>query len=306
VSAGNLTAIESRDVFSVAGTVYTWGDVISAAKARGEWQEVERAAAARVAASGEPDPDTVAEAGRRFRRQRDLLAADDLEDWLASWGLTPDDWWDYVRGSLAREGGAALRALGGPPERAVAVEAICSGFLERAARRLAEDAALAAAAGERVELADLAPLGERRRAAAARPDALEREVEARRLDWTRFECDVLEVLDSNVADEAALCVRVDGQELAKVAAACGGAVTRLEVVLAEAGPELAPHLLATREEELVGPLEVNGAFALLLVRRRTPPSLEDPELRQRAEAEAVRRAVARELRTHVRWLERVV
>ena len=99
-----------------------------------------------------------------FRYERNLLAAEELEAWLDARGLTVSDWNGYLRRLVLRERWAdeleqieAEFAVGDDEvEAALRAEAVCTGFLRRAAERLAEDAALAAA-DDAVETAPTAP-----------------------------------------------------------------------------------------------------------------------------------------------------
>ena len=79
----------------------------------------------------------------------------------------------------------------------------------------------------------------------------------------------------------------------------------MSVYLADVEPELMPSLLAAQPGELVGPVEHDDAFVLLAIHGRTPPASTDPELRQRAETEALERAVARAMESRVEWHEQL-
>ena len=149
-----------RPLFTVAGRTYAWEDVLIAAELRGELATLERqtrqglACLRRLAA--EPDalaPEALRAAAAAFRHEHNLLAADELDAWLAARSLTVADWNAYLRRLLLRDLWAAeldriesLLAVGAEEvEKALPAEASCTGFLRRAAERLAEDAALIAA-----------------------------------------------------------------------------------------------------------------------------------------------------------------
>jgi len=119
-------------------------DVAGYARLRGDWELIEREAAAGAAELlvAEPAREEVEEAARAWRRRRRLLAADDLHTWLRRRGLTIDGWLDYVRRGVAR---ARRRSdpSGSVDYEAIWAEAMCSGRLDVCARELARMVAVA-------------------------------------------------------------------------------------------------------------------------------------------------------------------
>jgi hypothetical protein len=304
--------------------MFFWADVIAAARMWDWWTEIEElarhgvACQRRLAAAGEDlDAREVVDATNDFRYARSLLAGEDLQGWLEHWRLTAAEWRDYMKRMLLRERWAS--ELADTAERfpvsddevasALWPDAVCSGFLERLAVRVAADSALAVAAGEAIE-GDREPALGRIRAAAVRAraraitaDAVAHEIASHSLEWLRLEGGVLEFTEEDAAREAALCIRVDGQPLAEVAAACGLEPGVLSVYVADVEAELSPLLVAARAGELVGPVPCDGGFLLLLVEKKTPPVAADPEVRRRAEERIVDRAADRALRDHLEWHE---
>jgi hypothetical protein len=149
-------------VFSVADRLYSWEDVVLAARLWGEWEAVETrtreglACLARLRRGRETlDERDVEAAANAFRYDRDLISGDEAKAWLERWGLIAEQWKEYLRWTVLRErssGGqaAADAEPAGADETAsyVAVEAICSGDLARFARKLAGRAAVASLARE--------------------------------------------------------------------------------------------------------------------------------------------------------------
>jgi hypothetical protein len=218
---------------------------------------------------------------------------------------------------------------------------VCSGAFTRLARRLAERAAARAclagtpsegdavpAAAESLCLpadsgevaahlfAGLDPTWTRERAAVVAslddvlarlrervltPRAVRSVVSGNELDWTRVGYRALHFPDEGMAREAALCVRADGLGVAAVAAAAGVAMREERRWLDDVPTWLRDAIRAARPGELVGPLRVNGGFALYHVDSKWPPQLDDEEVRRRAEERAVERAVGRAVNEHVRW-----
>jgi hypothetical protein len=315
-----------RPLFTVAGRTYAWEDVLIGAELRGELAVLEQqtrlglACLRRLAA--EPDalpPETLRAAAAAFRHEHNLLAADELDGWLAARDLTVADWNAYLRRLLLRELWApeldriesVLMVGDEEVEAALPAEAACTGFLRRAAERLAEDAALIAEAdavedaGDRAAfIAALTREAEAVRTRAATPADVEREIEARTLDWIRIDAVALELADAEAAREAALCVRVDGRTLTDVAGDSGVPADELVLYLEDVEPELRTPLVSARPGELIGPFERPVGQLLLELRSKTAPSTADPELVRRASAVLTARAVERELRDRVVWHER--
>lgn len=298
-------SIASRSVFSVDGRTFEWADIITAARRDGSWAELEEATRRglvcqkRLAVAGERlGADVIADAARRFRYASNLLAGDELTAWLAHWELTAEDWHGYLVRLLLRERwmgqlvntGSRFSAGADELARAVWVEAVCSGFLTRAANRVAGEAALAAAADDAI-------------GGAVSEAAIAREVALHRLEWLRIDGEMLTVRDEDAAREAALCIRGDGRSLADVAAACDVEPNRLSLYVADADTDLSPALLAAQEGDLIGPIRRDGTFALLLIDTKTPPSTADAKVRQRAVERIVERAVGRAIDEHVEWHE---
>jgi hypothetical protein len=326
-----LITLEDRRLFTVGETVYCWSDVVEFARLRGDWDRVEQetregfACMARLRDLDEElGADELRAAARNFRYARNLVAADELSGWLERFTLTSGQWLDYLRRSLLRGrwGGelpeilAAYPVSGEEAAASVWAEGACSGTLELLAHELAARAATHAYEVEAGEGADEPLDGAerlkrfeveferfRRRAAAAEP--VEREIEANRIEWLRVDCELVELPDEEVAREAALCVRADGRPLAEVAAQAGMVVQRIEGRLDELDAALAPHLLSARSGDLLGPLALADCHALVLVREKVAPSVDDAAVRARAEQAVMQRAVARELNERVLWLERL-
>jgi hypothetical protein len=143
--------------FTVGGDEYHWDDVVLAADLREEWTRVRdrlRQGLACLRASEEredgPEEPEIESAATEFRYSRDLVAAQEMEDWLTRWNVTAEGWMDYVRWSLLRQKWADQIAdllseyspEDGEVDSRIHVEAVCSGDLERFANDLAGRAAV--------------------------------------------------------------------------------------------------------------------------------------------------------------------
>ena len=308
----------AQPVFTVGERTYRWQDVVAAGRRWSSWAAVEArtregiACRLRAEETGDPlTPDEVGQAAAEFRYERHLLSADELEGWLARWGLSLPYWMEWVRRSLLRKRWAAqlstITAAVGTDEVAefVATEAVCSGALEQIAAKLAERAAVADAMDEATDAGSMDDAFQRFCASAASPQAIEREVHAQHVDWLRIECRWLAHEQEDVVREAALCVREDGRDLARVAADAGAHVAQDRIYLETAEPALRGHLLGARRGDLLGPLALAQEFRLIEVVDKLAPSAEDPEIRDRATRVLVRRAVQGEVVNRVRWHEHV-
>jgi hypothetical protein len=313
-------AVREAPVFSAGGRSFNWEDVIEAAGARGDWQELERQTRELlelerlVAAAGElPSTTEVSGAANAFRYERNLLAADELQHWLARWEISVDEWLAFIRRSLLTGRPAVAEDTSvseGELARATWVRAVCSGELRTFARRFAEqiavhvrlhdEAAPTSPGGETFEPADEVDRFCRSQLTEQR---LATEVAANLIGWTRLECHYLVHQDPVVLREAALCVTEDGRELDEVANDAALELKRVSFYLDDIEPSLRTRLLAARPGDLLEPAPMNDAYWLVLVVDRVPPTLEDAALRARAAQAITQRALAAEVSKTVRWHE---
>ena len=224
-------------------------------------------------------------------------------------------------------------------EGAVHAEAAFSGALSRFARRLAAEAAIAQRLAEggapqdepREEAAESTgaptvdvgslPLGfpaeglaERTRALsrlargfdAFRSEVVTAEAVAARVrihqgDWMRVDCRILTVPTEDVAREALLSIQEDGEEMSVVAAGAGAEVREGTFYLEELEPGISDHVLAARKGELLGPLRTGEGFVLVDVLAKRLASVDDEEIRTRAERSLFDSLVERETDDRVLW-----
>jgi hypothetical protein len=309
-AGAQLARLADREVFALRdGRTFTWADVVEGSRLRGDWEEFEQDARRRLCVTTGGDSDAVLQAGWEFRYARGLVSGDDLKAWLAAWGLSTDDWRGYLRRKVsgAPEGPTGEHHALEPPDDAVAVDAICTGFMERAARRLAEDAALAERAGaDTTDLAVLLAAAGLERARLPDADEVARELRRHAVDWTRYAIELLEVATEDMAKEAVLGITLDGQPVSEIAGLSGGRSTRSTTLLADAPTELALHLQSARSGEVVGPIRLASGFAVLVVHERTAPDPEDAALSARAQALVAARAVEREVLSRITWRDAAV
>lgn len=138
-------------------------------------------------------------------------------------------WLEWIRRAVLRDRWS--RELRAEPDAPVPaweddwVEAVCSGVLEQYGVALAERvAALQRYEGEAAKAGEIAALQaalDRLCAEAVTPAALQREVAARWLEWTRADCRCVVAPEQDVAKELVLCIREHRRDLAGVAADAG-------------------------------------------------------------------------------------
>ena len=132
--------------------------------------------------------------------------------------------------------------------------------------------------------------------------AIDKVVGRRRLEWIRIDCRALGFDSEARAREAALCVREDGLSIDTVSADAHVDARDSRFFLEEMDPELRPVFMAANPVDLVGPLLYDGSHTLFRILDKVMPSGADPEVRRRAEASVLARAVADEVQRRVRWL----
>ena len=99
-----------QPVFEVGNETYRWEDVVAFGILTGRLQGIEYRtrqglACAAFAETQDEDPDIedqVDEAAAEFRYARDLVTAEEAEDWLAARGLDTDDWMGVIRREVLR------------------------------------------------------------------------------------------------------------------------------------------------------------------------------------------------------------
>lgn len=283
-----VSGVLERPVFTVGRRQFLWREVAE----RVDWDVLRRAASILPADVSDFDVD---QAAAQFRYDRNLVAGEEMEAWLARWELTVREWRDYLSRRLGGSGGQT-----DIDERLVWVEAVCSGALEREAQELAARAAASEALGE----PDLERALERLVAEAADHSTLESLLEGRRADWIRVDCRTLVFENDAAAREAALCIRDDGMALAEVAEQAAVEIREHSLHLEDAEGDFGQALLSARTGELLGPLPLAGRFVLVLVDEKVEPTLGDPEILRRVQEAARRRAIEREVVNRVTWHER--
>jgi hypothetical protein len=331
-----------RVAFRRDGASYRLADALLCAALAGEWPALEAGILAGVACElrseeeGSPLEDgELAEALRAFRYDRNLIAAEEAQEWLDGWDLTAEDWSAALERQLLRRRWPAERADTvdeyelddeGLAEIAWA-DLVCSGALEALVQGLAERVAVAAGtagADPPPPLAGAAPLppwlgisegesdpavrrlagiiavAEEHRREELSPQKLRAAIAARPLDWTYVEAVRLVLPTEAMAAEAALRVREDGETLDAVGLDVGAPVEKWRGFLETAEAGLRTRLVSASEGELLGPMREPAGLALLQVVSRRVPVESDPVVRAHAERYVWKQATARALEA-IEW-----
>jgi hypothetical protein len=336
----------AETAFNFDGRDLATGQVVLAALRWGEWADLEREV--RTGLVGvqrmERDGTSVADTELRpiliaWRRERNLLSAEDYQTWLADRGLTLEDMSGYLRRSavarLTTDGACDRAEL----VAAVYPEAILAGRLSAWAQRLAqheaarralralgaetprmpaEDVSQLVAAAKHADASGLDEIPvERLRVwgnevlelehassllvdQLAHDEPIERCLSAHSLDWQRFEWEEATFAREDVAREAGLWVREEGLELSAVAEQADTVLT-VGAAYGYEAREIAGMLTGKRPGELVGPVATDSGWRLVLLRERVLPSAADPQLRVRAIDELLEDALAPHLAGRVEW-----
>jgi hypothetical protein len=347
-----MAALAGRPILTVGDTTYHWEDLVLCGHLWGDWPALQQRVAtglaclARLDELEEGDDEDLDEkdveaAAEEFRYARDLVAAEDMEAWLAHRGLDADEWLDCIRRGLllakwADDLDAIVEEFEVEPADVEAVidgEAICTNVAASLATRLAGRAAIharlaqaqpgdaaaeadvqalleglpglpAGASRQRLEsLARLELAWRRFTETQVTPAALRSLVDTNRLDWIRLTVRTVTVATRDVANEIALCVRDDGEDFLATCAQAGQRVTEATWFVDETDGRLRDALVAARAGDLLGPVPIDQGFILVAVLSKVLPVESDPEVRQRAERALLDRLVAREIQDRVTWHE---
>jgi hypothetical protein len=270
-----------------------------------------------------------------------LISAAEFAAWLIDWHVSVSSWVDYLAREVTTGGKwqsdlpeFTTEYAVGPDEleQHFTAEAVCSQQFPNWCMQLAARAAAACQAGDRpLEHArdvDWKPLGSRLlnwpdfgdagertlrevmrldwaydeiKKRVASHECLEKQVQYHDLAWTCVEGYLARFDRDEVAEEAAWCVRADGEPLATATGRGQGSLQFVRIFVCDADPEFGGMLLSTRKYELLGPIHVDGLPTLLLPRRKLRPTLGDAEIRRRAEHAALEEALIPEMDRHIHW-----
>lgn len=286
-------------------------------------------------------PGMLESAGHEFRYARELVTAHSMEQWFAQTGISAKDWTGHLRRELHRtrhEPPPSLDVLAEQyplddfgAARLAIVDAICAGDADRWAQSLAARIAAArgaaihdgpehnesddappplaevigweagawAAAVQRIRALDCA--FEQFRVVQLTDHAVENYIASRQLEWIRFDCRIMAFPNADMAAEAALLLREDGEGFTGVYRAAHTEPTATRMYFNDIEPALRDHFLGVQAGDLVGPMRSGDEHVLYLIEDKTLPTPRDPEIRRLAEDGVLGLALKQHLDHHVEW-----
>jgi hypothetical protein len=319
---------KAMNVFTVENKVFGWAEIAAAAEVWGEWQpfvQATRQALAclqHAAQVNQPAPaDAVKEAATAFRYAHNLISAQETQTWLQRWGMSVEDWMNYLRGQLLRERWAgrldqlvAEHAVSDEQVNAVLKSyAVCADKFEAWAHKLAGRAAVIAPSGSldaghqphdnlaRNLVARIESEFDRIRQRTVTPQRIAAKIAAHQLDWIRFGCRYVWFPEERLAREAAFCLREDGLTLDEVAYDARSIVQQWDFYLDEVETPARPNFLAARQGDWLGPVKMLEGFPLFAIEQKQMPSSADPCIRRRAEEAILASLIEAESNKRVKW-----
>ena len=164
-----ISSLLNQPVFSISNQPTLLRDAVLAGVLSGEWQTLHEQVRLGIACEkwmDESEEDLSQGAldlkAREFRCERDLLTAESAKAWFEEWGMTPEEWQDYIHRSVARETfekelneiARRFPVSEAEIEKAIACEAVCGREIEFLSHELAARAAVYELMSEEAELSD--------------------------------------------------------------------------------------------------------------------------------------------------------
>ncbi len=290
------------------------------------------------------DQAVVERAVNEFRYARDLITAEECERWLADRGLSAEDlhehfvrqYWDRALAKAAAQAGDAEGSDSGGGSALFRVDLVLSPECDRMAHALGWRVALrcvepatgavvgsgqgpaAAAQGEaaarrvwpldpgwEAELATMESSFQAHLPRLLTPERRQAWLALRRLDLIRLELETLDFDAEAAAREAYLCVKEDGVRLAEVGEENHYLVQETSALMETFPPEWRRGLLSASCPGVLPPMCHQGVFRVCFLKGRSEPSLEDPTVRERVDADLLRQHFGELEARHLHWHLRV-
>jgi hypothetical protein len=304
----------SIPLFFAGDRPFTVDDAVAAAAFRGDlepWTDevlaLLRADESINGGSNDPvDEVTVQEASEAFRYDRDLITAEETEEWLTARGLTLHDFSRWFGLKLRVDSGSDVETPEFP--ELLRIHLWMSDAMERLSEELSRRVAAAMALrNERDTTAppdqiasddnrasdawlmavgrDRAWLGEmmrfetaygRLRSRAVTHQSRTKLMKAMPLSFTRVEIASLDIDSEDAAREFFLSSRMDGLSLTELASEMGFRIERQELWLDSMEESLQRRLLSAAEGKAVAPIPAEGRFTVVQLLRKSAPALTDP------------------------------
>jgi len=133
------------------------------------------------------------------------------------------------------------------------------------------------------------------------PEAITEQIRCHGFDWIRIDCQRISFSDLEIAREALLCVKEDGEALTDVAERIKKRVYEDRFYMDQLDSSLHSHFLYARKGELIGPVELSGEPTLFLICDKRMPSDADSYIQQRAQDKILENTIDHEIQNRIRW-----
>lgn len=314
-SAPNLT------LFTSPGRRVTLRDVLDATELRGDLPAIDAPAKELDAAAAES-------ASEDWRIEKNLIAGEELDAWLAVRQISLDDFMHHFRGGvpsydaqrLARwwidgsiprwamrhaHGIAALALQDAPP-----LEKALTDWHAFVSNRLGGETALHAwLRGHQrcfawlAELAQIETAYDACRAAVLKPESLARELHAQHFPLHHVSLAICQVPASGMARELLLHLRADpSARLAETAERLGFTHFAQHFFIGDLQPAYQQSFLSARAGECLEPMQARDHWRLCQLVEKTPPTLDHPEVLSRIQKRVVEQRFAELSESVVTWM----
>lgn len=139
------------------------------------------------------------------------------------------------------------------------------------------------------------------RAATLTDKAVQDFVNGRQLDWVRFDCRLLAFPREEMAAEAALLLREDGEGFTSVYQVAHTEPRVARFFLDQVDESLRDHFLGSRAGDLIGPVRIGAEYVLYEIEQKVLPSIRDEDVRARAEEAVLALVMDQQVTRRVVW-----
>jgi hypothetical protein len=132
-------------------------------------------------------------------------------------------------------------------------------------------------------------------------DAINEQIRLHNFEWIGIDFLYVSFQDEQIAREAVLCVREDGEKFSDVAARLKNRIQKGHYYLDRVDSSLHTHFMHAKKGELIGPLDLAGKPTLFLVCDKVMPSEKDPYIKERAKKRILKNMINYETHNRVQW-----
>ncbi len=316
-----MDRLSGKVIFSIGERQYRWEDIVLAAHVWNDWTDIEKNVRIGLACLKKDEEENaldqgeIEEAAAEFRYARDLISAEEMETWLNERDLTTQEWMEFIeRGLLLERNSEQIDEIVTefPSDdqevgQLIPVEGLCSGRLGLVSKRLAGLAAVSnsfqsiADESSSIDIAQMEKYFEDFRGQVINPEAIDKNIHNHSMDWIRFDLHCISFPEEQMIREAILCVKEDGSSLQEIATQTHTEFWDRRVYLERLDPTWSSDFVGAQKGDLLGPFRSGDQFSLFFVAGKIIPSVNDEEIRRRAEEDLLQRMVDHEVNNVVKW-----